>query len=383
MATLSNIAQYSLEVEDAEMLSTSPYVSQMAVKLPVFQASSAGKGCVRLLKTMLTSVCENNCTYCAFRLGRDVPRATHSPDSLAEQFMCLWRAGVLDGLFLSSGICGGGVRTQDQLIKTAEILRIKWAYYGYLHLKIMPDSEFGQVKRAMQLADRVSINLEAPVDRVLHSLAPNKKSVESLSKRLKWVEKIRTTEEPGAGWNGHWSSSTTQFVVGADSETDRELLQLGHSLHKELHVQRVFFSGFAPITNTPLEGNQPVVQNRILRLYQSDFLLRDYGFSLNDLPLSTEGSLEQNCDPKKWWAEQHYRQQPLEVNTAEYWQLLRLPGIGPKTARRLLQQRANTPLKDMGALRRAGVAIEKVSAYILVNGRQLPAQDSLLTDWTY
>lgn len=383
MISPANIAQYSLEVEDAELLTTSLHASQLAVNLPVFQAAGSGKGCVRLLKTMLTSACENNCTYCAFQLGRDVPRTTHSPDSLAEQFMCLWRAGILDGLFLSSGICGGGVRTQDQLIKTAEILRTKWAYYGYLHLKIMPDSEFDQVKRAMQLADRVSINLEAPVDRVLHSLAPHKHSLEALSTRLKWVESIRSMAEPVAGWNGRWSSSTTQFVVGADNETDRELLQIGHALHNELHVRRVYFSGFAPVTDTPLEGSQPVAQKRILRLYQSDFLLRDYGFSIEELPLSAEGSLDQNCDPKKWWAEQHYRQQPLEVNKAEYWQLLRLPGVGPKTAHRLLQQRTNTLLKDMGSLRRAGVAIEKVSAYILVNGRQLPIQDSLLADWTY
>ncbi len=270
-----------------------------------------------------------------------LPAILITPRNWQNQFMCLWRAGLLDGLFLSSGICGGGVKTQDRLLETAEILRTRYAYFGYLHLKIMPGCEFDQVRRAMQLADRVSINLEAPVDRVLQHLAPQKQTVDELRKRLEWVDTIRSTMDPAEGWNGHWPSSATQFVVGAGGETDLELLQLGQQLHRQSHLRRVYFSRFAPVIDTPLEGNSPEHQDRVLRLYQSDFLLRDYGFQVNELPIQEDGSLNLEHDPKKWWAEQHFRQEPLEITRAEYWQLIRLPGIGPKTARKILEISGN------------------------------------------
>ncbi len=372
----SSVSNYSVEVEDASLGDASELAGSSACPPQISHASSA-KGVVRLLKTVLTSACENNCNYCAFRLGRDVKRNTLQPDEMAKRFMGLWQAGLLDGFFLSSGICGGGVRTQDKLLDTAEILRNKMGYFGYLHLKIMPGSEFDQVKRAMQLADRVSINLEAPVNRVLHCLAPQKPDVDELMKRLQWVNFIRRTMDGMQGWKGHWPSSTTQFVVGVGGETDLELLNMGLNLHRKMQLRRVYYSGFSPIDDTPFDGLEAASKKRILRLYQSDFLLRDYDFDLEELPFDQDGILNETRDPKTWWAEQHYRQQPVEINQADYKELLRLPGVGPKTARRVLEQRVRNKMKDIGSLRRAGVSVEKVLPYILINGRKIEPNPSL------
>jgi len=170
---------------------------------------------ISLLKTLLTSACESNCFYCPFRAGRDFRRATFKPDELASTFMRLHYAGAAQGIFLSSGIIGGGVRTQSLLIDSAEILRSKLGYTGYLHLKIMPGAEFEQVRHAMHLADRVSINLEAPNSLRLGMLAPTKHYLAELLEPLRWVEQIRQEPAPNRSWRRDWPSSTTQFVVGA------------------------------------------------------------------------------------------------------------------------------------------------------------------------
>ncbi|MCL4528609.1 MAG: hypothetical protein M1282_04270, partial [Chloroflexi bacterium] len=169
---------------------------------------------IKLLKTLLTSACERDCFYCPFRAGRDFRRATFKPDEFANVFMELNRRGIAEGTFLSSGIAGGGIRTQDKLIDTAEILRNKLGFRGYIHLKIMPGAEKAQVERAMQLADRVSVNLEAPNTERLSRLAPHKQFLDELLQPLKWVEEIRKSVPSYKGWNGRWPSTTTQFVVG-------------------------------------------------------------------------------------------------------------------------------------------------------------------------
>src|SRR4030066_391815 len=179
---------------------------------------------ISLLKSQLSTVCENNCYYCPFRAGRDFQRATFGPEEFAKVFMSLYQAKVAEGIFLSSGIVNNGIFTQDKLIDTADILRNKLSYRGYIHLKIMPGAEFGQVERVMQLADRVSINLEAPTIERLEKLAPRKQFAQELMQPLKWIQHIRRTQTQHQGWNGHWPSSVTQFVVSAVDETDLELM---------------------------------------------------------------------------------------------------------------------------------------------------------------
>ncbi len=170
--------------------------------LGIYQARVSGGKTVALLKTLLTSACERDCYYCPFRAGRDFRRATFKPEEMAKTFDELQRAKIASGLFLSSGVAGGGVRTQERLIDTIDVLRNKLSYRGYVHLKIMPGSERDQVYRAMQLSDRISINLEAPNSRRLADLAPHKVFIEELLQPLRWAEEIRRTQPARAGWNG-------------------------------------------------------------------------------------------------------------------------------------------------------------------------------------
>ena len=209
---------------------------------------------MRLLKTLLTSACERNCYYCPFRAGRDFRRETFKPDEMASTFMALQRGGVAQGIFLSSGIAGGSIRTQDQLLASAEILRSKFNYQGYIHLKLMPGVEYAQVEQAMRLADRVSVNLEAPNSQRLERLAPRKFFMEELLQPLRWVEEIRRNQAGTAGWKGRWPSSATQFVVGAVGENDLELLTTAAYLYQRLHLARTYFSTFHPIVDTPFEN---------------------------------------------------------------------------------------------------------------------------------
>jgi predicted DNA-binding helix-hairpin-helix protein len=325
---------------------------------------------IRLLKTLLTSACERNCNYCPFRAGRDYRRATFKPEELARTYMSLYRAGIAGGIFLSSGIVGGGIRTQDKLIDSAEILRHKLGYTGYLHLKIMPGAEKAQVERSMQLADRVSINLEAPNNRRLELLAPRKTFLEELLQPLRWVEEIRRDQPAYLGWNHRWPSSVTQFVVGGVGESDLELLTTTTQLYKQLHLRRAYFSAFRPVPDTPMENLPPESKLREHRLYQSSFLIRDYGFDLEELPFAAHGNLPLASDPKLAWADQHLSHQPIEINRASREQLLRIPGIGPQGAAAILINRRQSRLTDLSQLGKMGIHPGRAAPYILLDGRR-------------
>ncbi|MCL5997553.1 MAG: radical SAM protein [Chloroflexi bacterium] len=348
-----------------------------ARSLGVHHAAMPGGKRIALLKTLLTSACERNCYYCPFRAGRDFRRATFKPDEMARTFMQLHHANIVEGFFLSSGIAGGGIRTQDQLIDTAEILRRKMGYRGYLHLKIMPGAERAQVERMMQLADRVSINLEAPNSERLARLAPHKIFVEELLKPLQWVEEIRRTRSPHFGWGGKWPSSVTQLVVGGADESDLEIMSVSAELFKRTHLSRVYYSAFRPVTGTPLENRPGENPLREYRLYQSSFLLRDYGFDLEDLPFSTTGNLPLDTDPKIVWARANLIDAPVEINRADKLMLLRVPGIGPKGAEAILAARRQGKLCDLRALAAIGVITSRAAPFVLLDGRRPAWQLSL------
>ncbi len=329
----------------------------------VHHAIMPGGKRIALLKTLLTSACERDCYYCPFRAGRDFRRATFTPDEMAFAFDELSRRGVAEGIFLSSGVAGGGVRTQDRLIATAEILRHKHNFRGYIHLKIMPGAELDQIRRAMQLADRVSVNLEAPNTQRLAQLAPHKVFSEELVRPLKLIEAIRREQGGGPG-------STTQFVVGGADESDREILVTASQLIREARLARVYFSAFRPISDTPLENRPPTNPLREHRLYQSDFLLRQYGFHFDDLVFDPDGNLPLETDPKIAWAQSHLAHAPVEVNRAGRGELLRVPGIGPKTVDVILRERRRGCLRDLTDLRKLGVIAARAAPFILLDGRR-------------
>lgn len=342
--------------------------------LPIQMAALPNGRRIPLLKTVLTAVCENNCSYCAFRKDRDFQRESFQPDELADTVMRLWRAKAIDGVFLSSGVAGGGVRTQDRLIAAAEILRLRREFSGYMHLKIMPGSEYGQVLRSMQLADRVSVNLEAPNQQRLNLLAPEKVFLPQLLQPLKWVDEIRRNEAPDQVWKNRWPSSTTQFVVGAVGESDLELLETAAYLHRDSHLSRVYFSGFSPVRGTPLENHAALNPWREHRLYQADFLLRDYGFDLEDLPFQVGGDLPIEVDPKLAWARVNLSHSPVEINLADLNELMRVPGIGPQGARAIISARRLERLRFLGDLKRLGIAAERAAPFILFNGQRAAFQ---------
>jgi len=375
-----NILSEQMDLEPAEdmscpRLSTGlPKPASSQVAGVIFQPAVPKGPQISLLKSLLTSACERNCYYCPFRSGRDFRRATLKPDDMAQAFMAYQKSGIAEGLFLSSGVAGGGMATQDKLIATAELLRNKHDFKGYLHLKIMPGAELAQVERAMQLADRVSINLEAPNSHRLQALAPRKEFIDELLQPLKWAEEIRQSQPGINGWHGRWPSTATQFVVGAAGESDTELLKLTEYLHNKLRLKRVYFSAFRPIQGTPLENQPAESPLRQLRLYQAAFLIRDYGYQLNDLPMDSSGSLPINVDPKLAWANLHLRESPLEINRADFRELIRIPGIGPVTARAIVKMRRTDLFLQVEDLRKAGVNPDRASPFILVNGKNPAVQ---------
>ncbi|HEY2981733.1 MAG TPA: hypothetical protein VGJ22_11165 [Anaerolineales bacterium] len=330
-----------------------------------------------LLKTLLTSACERDCYYCPFRAGRDFRRATFKPQEFADLFTKLSQAKVAEGIFLSSGIAAGGVKTQDRLLDTADILRNKNGFRGYLHLKIMPGAEKGQVYRAMQLADRVSVNLEAPNTERLSRLAPHKQFLDELLQPLKWVEEIRRSQPASRGWNGRWPSSVTQFVAGGADESDLELLSTTTWLMKNVGLKRAYFSAFHPISDTPLENKPAVDPLREHRLYQASFLLRDYGFELEDMPFMRDENLPLPIDPKLAWAQMNLSEQPIEINRADRRELLHVPGIGLKGVDAIIQARRSRTLNDLSTLKKLGIMVERAAPYLLLNGKRVANQLNL------
>lgn len=332
------------------------------------------KGSKPILKTMITTACEKNCYYCPFRAGRSsTRRVTFQPDELAQTFDKMQQAKLVDGLFLTSGIIRGGVTMQDKIIDTAEIIRRKYGYRGYVHLKIMPGAEYDQVRRAMQLADRVSINLEGPTQERLNQLAPKKDFSGELLERLQWAHQIRQRESRIR------ASITTQFVVGAVGDTDLELLSLSERLYRQTGLARAYYQAFSPVFDTPFENINAVDPRREFRLYQSSFLLRDYGWDVEDLPFASDGNLPTDVDPKRAWAERHLRYAPIEIMQASRQELMRIPGIGPRGADAILLARRQGQLTDLAQLRAIGIrAPEQAAPYVLLNGRTPLVQLSLL-----
>lgn len=320
-----------------------------------------------MLKVLQHGGCERGCSYCAQRQGGvQGDPLSFTPDELARLFMELYGQERVFGLFLSSAIRNGPVATMDRMLSTSELLRRRYGFRGYLHLKIVPGSQPDQVERAMSLATRVSVNIEAPGAEHLSRVAPSKQYETQILAPMRQIARAQ------AEGRYRRSGQTTQFVVGATGETDEEIGRTTSWLYEELAMARVYYSGFQPVEGTPLQGRSPAPFIREHRLYQMDFLLRSYGFSLDEIPFSGEGQLPQDTDPKTRWAQLHPERFPVEINTADLEELLRVPGIGPRSARRIIQMRRQDPLRDARALKVSGALWRRAAPYLLLNGR-MPA----------
>ncbi|MHB1133166.1 MAG: radical SAM protein [Chloroflexota bacterium] len=329
----------------------------------LYPAAVSGGRVVNLFKVLLTNVCYNDCLYCASRQQSDCPRASFTPDELVRAFLSLHHRGLAQGLFLSSALAGSGAATMERLLGTVERLRLREGFQGYVHLKIMPGAEKAAVARALQLADRVSINLEAPNAQRLGALTVNK-NFTALVERLRWAAELRR-EHGGAR-----AGLTTQFVVGAAGESDAELLETSAQLYRQLGLARAYYSAFRPVANTPLADLPPTLPQRELRLYQADFLVRSYGYEPAELVMDGAGNLPSGVDPKVSWAEAHPEVFPIDVQSAERLLLLRVPGIGPRGANAIIAARRQAQLRSLRQLRALGVSCRRAGRYVLMDGRR-------------
>lgn len=330
---------------------------------------AVGKGgWVRLFKVLQTNSCEGNCFYCANRKDRDFPRISFSPDELARLFVQYYRRGVVDGLFLSSAIHDCPSRSQEESFKTLYLVRKKYGYKGYIHYKVLPGCEGSLIEKCATFADRLSINLEAPDSRYLSKLSPTKNFSAQLFSGLEKISLLNRGNPLKAG-------ITTQLVVGAAGEKDKEIVNFAHLLYRKYNLWRVYYSGFFPIKDTPLENNPACHHLREFRLYQADFLLRRYGFTPQELPFGKDGSLPRDKDPKLAWATQNPEKFPVEINKTSYRELLRVPGIGRISARRIIKKRRENKIAILDELKATGCAAKKARNFVTINGKFYPSEE--------
>lgn len=331
----------------------------------IHRAALPGGGSVCLFKVLLTNVCVNDCAYCANQIGRDGPRASFWPEELARLFIELYERRLVQGLFLSSGIAGSASQTMESMIKTVEILRHRYQFKGYVHLKILPGAPFDCVAEACKLANRVSVNIEAPTAQHLAQLSSKKDLGEGIVERMRWVKSLTQNNEMLVP-----SGQTTQFVVGAAGETDLDILRTTTALYREIGLRRAYFSAFHPVRGTRLEGTPATPAMREHRLYQTDWLLRVYGFSSREveLALGDGGNLSLVTDPKLIIAQKQPWLLPVDVNTASYEELLRVPGIGPISATRIIEARAEHGIFSLDQLKKMGVITKRAAYFIWFQG---------------
>lgn len=334
----------------------------------IYQATGEGGRSVRLFKVLKTNQCEKNCYYCANRKDRNFSRLSFTATELADLFMKYYTDGLVEGCFLSSAINGNPDKSQEELIETLYILRKKYRYKGYIHTKILPEASKELIYEASKYSDRLSINLEVPGQNYLTEISPTKNFARLLSK-LREILAFHSKKPLKSG-------VTTQFIVGSSGESDKIIINLASRLYQDFNLNRVYYSGFIPIEGTPLENNAPCLPNREYRLYQADFLLRKYRFTAAELPFDEKGNLPKEVDPKLAWAQLHPEFFPVEVNRASFDELIRVPGIGRISAKRILETRKESKIKTLEALRKFRAVVSKARNYLTFDGRWLPRKES-------
>lgn len=336
--------------------------------------SSDGR-CISLLKLLYSNVCRYDCRYCVNRRSNDLPRTSLTPREVAEVTVNFYRRNYIEGLFLSTGVFSDPDSVMDELIAALRLLRGEYGFRGYIHLKLVPGVDPLLVAQAGRYADRLSINLEVPRAERLALLAPDKNRAGILGPMRQTSELIATAREerrrsataPGFAPAGQ----STQVLVGATDDSDRTILHLSESLYGRMQLRRVYYSAYVPVNSDaalPALGEPPLLREH--RLYQADWLLRWYGFKAGELLDADTPHLDLELDPKACWALRHPGQFPLEVNRADYLELLRVPGIGPRSARRIVRARRMAGLHG-DDLQRLGVVMKRARWFLTARGRYL------------
>jgi predicted DNA-binding helix-hairpin-helix protein len=341
-------------------------------------------GRTKLLRVLMTNACSFNCHYCPMRRDRELPRTLLKPEELVRIFLGALRRGWCEGLFITKGIPGRPAHVTDELIKALELLRERHRFGGYIHVKLVPGAECAQIERLTQLASRVSVNFEAPCGASLSAIAPDKKwdtthaNFEQVRGLVLREREARAHGRPVDRLHpGGASGMTMQFVVGATPDTDQSLIGAVARLSEGGGVHHPHFSAFRPIARTPMENTPAAPALREHRLYQAAHLLTDYGFEAEEVVFGPSGNLPLSLDPKAVWAIAHPEQFPVEVQHASYETLVRVPGVGPLSARRIVETRTAEVFRGLADLRALGVLTNRAAGFLTIRGRRLAS-----TRWT-
>ena len=337
---------------------------------------SADGRCISLLKILMTNDCVFDCHYCVNRVSNDVERATFTPDEICTLTMEFYRRNYIEGLFLSSGVLQTPEYTMELLYETLSQLRTRHHFEGYIHVKVIPGAPPDLVERIGFLADRVSVNLELPTSESLRLLAPNK----TRKRILTPMRQVQDTRAQNQHELVQYRSAprfvpagqSTQMIIGATPENDLQIISVAESLYQKFALKRVFYSAFVQVNEDPLlpvlPGGPPLLREH--RLYQADWLLRFYGFKAEELLDEKRPFFNVMLDPKEDWAVRHLECFPVEINRAPYADLLRVPGIGVKSARRILSARRSTKLTFQD-LKKLGVVMKRAVYFITCGGRMM------------
>ncbi len=330
--------------------------------------------CVSLLKVLYSNACCYDCSYCVNRRTNDIPRATFTPRELAELTIGFYRRNYIEGLFLSSAVLGSPDATMEKMIEALRILRQEYRFNGYIHAKAIPGADPQLVERLGLLADRLSVNIELPSEASLQRLAPDKQRAGILRPMGQIAQRTAQSRRELAVYRHAPAfapaGQSTQMIIGATPETDLHILRLTEGLYKKYALKRVFFSAYLPVVPDPrlpaTTTKPPLLREH--RLYQADWLLRFYQFSAEEILNEEQPDFDPYLDPKCNWALRHPEYFPVEVNTATKAQLLRVPGIGPKSVQRILSARRQQHL-GLEELKRIGVVLKRARYFITCNGR--------------
>lgn len=335
--------------------------------------------CVSLLKILLTNVCIYDCAYCVTRKSNDVQRAAFTVQEVVDLTINFYRRNYIEGLFLSSGIFKDSDYTMERLVRVAKKLRQEHKFNGYIHLKTIPGASEELIKEAGLYADRLSVNIELPSDASLQQLAPEKNYAEILLPMGAISQQLVQSKEEKKLFKSAPSfapaGQSTQLIVGASAETDHQILQLSDQLYKNFSLKRVYYSGYVPVSSDnrlPIISEPPIIREN--RIYQADWLMRFYGFDAKEILDEQHPNLELDIDPKLAWALRNRFAFPVEVNTAEYEMILRVPGIGVKSAKKIVSARRFTTL-NFEHLRQMGVVLKRAKYFITCQTRSLQKQE--------
>ncbi|MHC4622922.1 MAG: radical SAM protein [Planctomycetota bacterium] len=316
-----------------------------------------------LFKSLISNVCTNDCKYCPLREQQDIRRCSLRPEETAKVFLDYYKQRKVFGLFLSSGVLGSPDATMDRLNTTARILRQKHRFRGYVHLKIIPGASAAAIEEAVSLASTVSLNIETPGVKNLAKLSQKKRYIEDIIEPIKLISRLTAR-----GSRYERAKQTTQFIVGAAGESDAEIVKYTFGLYDRLKMHRVYFSAYQKgLGDESIAGEQGKANEvfvREHRLYQVDFLFRKYGFRESDILFEEGGNLSLATDPKEMWALRHPERFPVDANRASKYELLRVPGLGPVTVKRILERRKEGRISRIEEVGKVGARLRKAGSYL-------------------